>query len=710
MTPIQSQTKKRQRKSVQNESPSIFIVPGYLEETAKFTVESCFDISGAAQSSHPPIDDMARFHSGNPPDNGSSLLSSETAQVGTIHPFLPTQGVPTPTEKDTASGTSSGTASGLNPKVIRDRFAPAPLKSSPESENAEKTFETLLPSLQKVNPRNFGSFLSEVLRSRCEQVPLDVFYHLLYNSSLSDSGCHQACSVDKSGSSEVNSEGVKLYRLVIDTLKNPQNAGGTEVFSKDQASSISSVNLHELLRTFLAMKIVFSSLEKVQDPPRPKQVSTRRLFQQNLMLSSSNFGKIPKLLYPGLVTKRIGSRGNSKYHYFGLRWSPSLVDQEIRGLLNLEMPALKDYFHKVPFVQTQEKPTAKRENVVNPPTLLRSTVLPRPLPPVKPAYSHVSLSTTYPEDDCSPRIWKGTPNSIPQHSKWAKDVMERSMKVLEGQDIDLEPLRRNINGGIFSENDHNSLSGTVSRAMKVLSSTGADKTSYLHLYLAVSLMLFPVILASDQEVPCASKHQLRACVTKCVTELNHVSASLSCVDVNSLGSFTRTLRKMVHINELEEIIVRATIVAINAYHFEFSDGMQNPTEAGTIGVIASIAKAVALTVSCTTDNMSNIPLLGETDKVDNIAPDVPYQIFKLSMPHFHEKTLSYPIMKQLPIPIIIHVLKSTQNEIQNASLSRFACRETELSKETFKSWWVLFVIVQEYLDVLSEVVALSQML
>eukprot|EP01114_Cavostelium_apophysatum_P022894 TRINITY_DN8440_c0_g1_i1.p1 TRINITY_DN8440_c0_g1~~TRINITY_DN8440_c0_g1_i1.p1 ORF type:complete len:686 (-),score=157.34 TRINITY_DN8440_c0_g1_i1:19-2076(-) len=56
-------------------------------------------------------------------------------------------------------------------------------------------------------------------------------------------------------------------------------------------------------------------------------------------LNSSTFGKMVHSLFPNLKTRRLGTRGNSRYHYFGIRMrtssdmklSPSLVNQMYGG-------------------------------------------------------------------------------------------------------------------------------------------------------------------------------------------------------------------------------------------------------------------------------------------------------------------------------------------------------------------------------------------
>ena len=42
-------------------------------------------------------------------------------------------------------------------------------------------------------------------------------------------------------------------------------------------------------------------------------------------VNAASFGKLIRSVFLGLRTRRIGTRGNSKYHYYGIRVKPSSV-------------------------------------------------------------------------------------------------------------------------------------------------------------------------------------------------------------------------------------------------------------------------------------------------------------------------------------------------------------------------------------------------
>ena len=42
-------------------------------------------------------------------------------------------------------------------------------------------------------------------------------------------------------------------------------------------------------------------------------------------MNAASFGKLIRSVFLGLRTRRIGTRGNSKYHYYGIRVKPTSI-------------------------------------------------------------------------------------------------------------------------------------------------------------------------------------------------------------------------------------------------------------------------------------------------------------------------------------------------------------------------------------------------
>ena len=47
-------------------------------------------------------------------------------------------------------------------------------------------------------------------------------------------------------------------------------------------------------------------------------------------VNAASFGKLIRSVFLGLRTRRIGTRGNSKYHYYGIRVKPSSILNQLQ--------------------------------------------------------------------------------------------------------------------------------------------------------------------------------------------------------------------------------------------------------------------------------------------------------------------------------------------------------------------------------------------
>ncbi|GEQ68298.1 hypothetical protein JCM33374_g1966 [Metschnikowia sp. JCM 33374] len=416
------------------------------------------------------------------------------------------------------------------------------------------------------------------------------------------------------------------------------------------------------------------------------------------------------------TTTSLGKRGQSKSHYIGLTCNESMVDEDTIRLVNLDITDLRDYFKnlwqpaKINLI-TRLKPKCHNQAMCS-----ESNQVPM-ISPIKSSYSFIDLMCKYPSGDCSPRIWHVTPNTIPKQSLWAKVTMERSVEVLKGHGVNLDPLIANIFEFVFSGNDQYLISDTVIYSIMVLSNRSSPREAFLHLYLVVLLLIFPVTIASDQEVSMFDKLQLRVAVTNCVTKLEDEVSILSCIDEPSLATFIQILRKMIHISEMTssssnsshaESVLKEMAHDIKSLTITASEcGDFTVSKMADVTNIHNIGKAFQKVALVATQAMSSIAS-GITDS--ELYNDVPYQVFHLSAKLFHEVTLAVAEIVQLPMPVITSIILYYTNEMQQVSFAEFARRGPDLSKDTFKCWWVFSSMFQEYMCVMSEVIALSQAL
>ncbi|GEQ70917.1 hypothetical protein JCM33374_g4598 [Metschnikowia sp. JCM 33374] len=371
--------------------------------------------------------------------------------------------------------------------------------------------------------------------------------------------------------------------------------------------------------------------------------------------------------------------------------------------------------------------------------MFSSTPRPPPLPLLKkPLYSFVDVFSTYPCWGFSPRIWTAAGDSVPKQSVWAKGCMDRSVELLKAYSVDLTPLVRNIGAGIFSGNGTKSITQAVIESMELLSICASPNDACLHLYLVVILVIFPVILASDQEVSCEAKASLRSDLKACVAHLETDVAEWESVDRKSLRNFTRILRMMTHLNQMtssqvppkcarsvmaemvhdinlqgkkngcpgevspmESMLFRAVVTAVNAYNVTLTEDGLN-SEFDTIQKIENIVKVIWKETMLTTEALQTI-----INKED-IASNVPYQVFTIFGTTFHNVTVSYPETAKLPVQVVTCMVQHFTKDMQDARFRQFGKLEQDLCTETFRCWWIFSSMFQEYVSVISEVVALSQ--
>ncbi|GEQ71367.1 hypothetical protein JCM33374_g5050 [Metschnikowia sp. JCM 33374] len=645
-----------------------------------------------------------------------------------------------------------------------------------------ESFANIVPLLKKVTKKNFEGVLVEVLKE-CPHVRTEDLYNLIYNDKCPDLGPPASGAALYQGPSSGSTEsGLILCHLVVETFKNSKFPPCVDQFEDLQNPRLSSINFHELLRTFLAVKIISDTLEKV-DISYPSEESVSRVsvykvyyiicqklitkypslstsstVQQTIILGQSKLGKLARSVFPKMKMKRLGRRGESLPHYLGFRWNKATVDDKILEMLDLDVSEIQDVFndsrrrsrHKVSpnhisnGIVTQEKVTFHQNNEgcrkakENPPELGKLPVYQKPL------NTFVDFSCKYPGFDCSPRIWQSPPNSIPKQSKWAEDTMARSLGVLKDHNVYLEPLIANLNTGNYSDEDPHGLSNTVIESLKRLLAVSSSQETFFHFYVTILLLLFPVILSSDQEVASHLHTQVRTSVRNCVTKIGHGIVPLASVEKQDLKNFTGLLEKMIRLNEmgrtkirctspesvineiakdvkdagghqtdptnqlsaLEESYLKVGMMSFKAYEFDVNKDIAGKSQLDNEAALVGIAQAFARSSMAFTERIKSITPSAKSYGVNDVTPDVPYQIFRLGVEIMHQFSLINPIIVQLPIPMINSMMTQISSEVQNSSFQEFGNRQSEVSREVFKSWWIFSTMFQEYMHIMGEVMAL----
>ncbi|GEQ67607.1 hypothetical protein JCM33374_g1272 [Metschnikowia sp. JCM 33374] len=638
---------------------------------------------------------------------------------------------------------------------------------------AKQEFQKFASSLRKVNGNNFCRFLADIMRSYHHHIPLESLFNLLYHDEILDQEHILQANLfegEISAPAEARLRSLEICRLILENFHAPRPAPDLAPGSVTDSLE-SHVNYHELLRSFLTIKIIFSSVKQIEKSSRSvsmiprlslykvyyiicqmlrqKYKTSSNLAGQTLVVCQSKFGRLTNLVFPESIIKRIGKRGSSKYHYIGFAWDRTSVGDDILELTNLDMPELKKYFRMLPTASI-EKYNPSETKIIRAPhyaniqhSVAEPSIINTPL------HSFVDISFTYPKSDCSPRVWDTTPNTVPKMSSWAQENMERSAKVLKGYSIELDHLIYYFQTGNFSQENNETLSKTVLQAIILLQCQSAPKHAYLSLYLVSLLMIFPVALSSDSEVDWSKKAQFRTSLKTCLGKLETETTKFTNFDHASLKMFIGVSRKMLYLNEmtsckvkaphteeiinqmsahlrtataikkesfndvspLESIYIRSITMSMNAYGFIHTDGEGLPVnDMHVANSISNIAKEFKNTLLKSRKDISLMSKYARRQGSKKVNQDIPYQLLKIGLKNFHEITLAKPLVLKLPMAMITFMTQYHFNWIQSASLHDFSVRSTEFAKEFFKCSWIFSSMYQEYVRILSEVVALSGML
>ncbi|GEQ72931.1 hypothetical protein JCM33374_g6619 [Metschnikowia sp. JCM 33374] len=642
------------------------------------------------------------------------------------------------------SNTSERKTPEISPRsaILTNPSAPRMVTETSSSEEVQKAFFKLFPLLQSIYAGNFEDFMTRVLKEYHDTTPLGGLYNLIYNdASPDDIPPHIMQEFRDLNSSIISTKGLHLCHLMLEIFKHPEkfDAGILQsphlkkIDSHLLQKQLKKSNLHELSRNCLAIKIILASLQQVNNPQKTiLRISLFKLYyiicqkliykyhtdsvsfddQQNIIVGQSKLGKLTKLVFPNLRSKRLGKRGESKSNLIGFRWNESVVDEETRSLLTLDIPHIREHF-----MNSRNKAGYKQKRRMQARQLLaKQTIMPtsqhRPgFVPLakKPLYSYVEVSSRYPRLEFSPRVWGAEFNSVPEPSLWAKCSMERSVGVLKTHGVDLSGLITYIGAGVFASDEKNIIGSSMFTAMDILVSRGSKTV------LSISLKAF---------------------LGNIETEV----ANWACVDKKNFRNFTKILRKMIHLNEmtssvvkptyartvlsemandsriqmikvdsanqlsdLESMIVRVVMMAANAYNFRLAE--DGPTcDQDSINIVLKMAKNIAEEI------MVSTTLIEFVSRQSDVRPDVAYQVFRLYVISFHKIIMTSRELAQAPIPVIHSLIEQYTQRIQNVRFHKFGKSDPVVCTETFRSWWVYSSMFQEYISVISEVVALREAL
>lgn len=237
---------------------------------------------------------------------------------------------------------------------LQDKKQPPPANTGLVNVTQDPIYHDLINQLNNVDASNINSYLLTILKSlQTTNLPVDDFYNLLYNG---DKLINYNQKIDKSLITSNQSD--LILNEILNIFKSPNSLIDLFPSFSNKENKLTNINYHELLRTFLAIKILFDMLVELplDSDKEPQNFTIPRLSiyktyyilcqkliltypsssntigeQQKLILGQSKLGKLIKLVYPDLLIKRLGSRGESKYNYLGVVWNDNIINDEIKN-------------------------------------------------------------------------------------------------------------------------------------------------------------------------------------------------------------------------------------------------------------------------------------------------------------------------------------------------------------------------------------------
>lgn len=634
------------------------------------------------------------------------------------------------------------------------------------SANVIRIYNACAPLFNFIDKKSFATILVKALRYCLNDIPLDDFYNFIYRFPASSNVVYppiDGITIDKSVPNDAKWVGLEVCRLILQKFHQPYSSSFDTVAIK--SLQLVSMNFHEILRVFLTIKVIFDSVQIVQDTSESEGLLSRASIysayyiickklirkypissnnselQSNLILCLSQFGKVFRLNFPGLQAERLGKRGQSKFCYRGIRWNNLVVDEDIQRLAEIPLADIAKIFKESqpenPLKPTNPYLEASFSKDLDHPSnpFSQKTLLSGSVATTKPLYSFVELSDTFPCADFSLFEWKMRPGLLPQQSPWSKTTMQKSTEALERHGIKILPLIKNVQRTRFSEESVDEfleyLLLQIRTSMKSMTSTYV----YLNLFLVASLLLSQIPFASSDELN--SKEQLCTCLKNFLIQLEINFPGISSLDRNNLMAFGKIVRKIIssinlllaHVTtslarriisvmrhesqdlaegeeEKAKIIYRVVFIACNALNWEFFEASVRKDSRYQASFIQSITNRY-IHFTRELECQSEIPGFMIEKRQEQANYQLPLQIFSELTRIFHRLFLSDPFVLQLPIKLIELLINKTMNEFQTASFHELVHLDHGLSKEISKTWWVYSTAVQEHMSIISEVAALS---
>lgn len=668
----------------------------------------------------------------------------------------------------------------------------APLYGHEEISHFEdnSTRMRLLRNIVNVDAFNLNSYLLSVLKELIITPPLDEFYNMLYGNEHASSVLKNEtlAKIDKSNAVPT-SESMEILQLILGVFRDPQTLL-TYIPTLDMSrSKLASMNFRELLRSFLAMKILFDSLVEVNagssslDLPTLPRLSIYKVYyilcqmlmlkyptesnsnsmQQNLILGQSKLGKLIKLVYPNVLSKRLGRRGESKYNYLGVIWNPNIVDKEILDLCEEDLAKLADDFaNKKKLLDNDRRKNSRQLSLTS-----RRISIPRTqgtgspnLPPilanesrVRPLVTFIHSQTKFPLHGLSPLSLVSEPDNIDLHTSWFGSARHHSLMILREFNIDLLIIRNVLlDKGKMASDENWLFKELAAKTDMILSSSFREDKEHLHLFLAVAIELLPTIIIHDP-MKDNGLSLMKKNLQQLGKQLGPRFADTFLIEASDINAFVAVSKRMVHITELldslclttldstllkdmrgdldrfsltsedsyiedesplsriRELITQGMLRTLNSYQpLQDEDGSHMSSERVIENVQRDANSILRSFHESLTGFFDDISI-----KNREAALISPLEYSMTMSRHLvnlvHSVVLADAMAEHYPIVVIKDMVTYISNQVLRSIYEKnLNQRGTGSLHSTFRLWWILATYCQEYFGLLSELVGLHESL
>lgn len=640
---------------------------------------------------------------------------------------------------------------------------------------AKAVFERLLKEILEINSHDYHGFLVGMLQQSKSHVPLDNFHILLYNSpadALRSPEGSDGELIDRQAADDGTRDQLEVYSRVLEIFKYPKFTIDAIPGPRYEQKKLACVHYHEFLRTFLALKIIADALVVSDDrakncPTTPRlaiyklyYVLSQKLFlrypsqkgvssEHELILGVSKLGKLIKAMHPNLVVKRLGPRGESKYHYIGLTLNMDLYTDETRDLCAHSLEELTAMFSKMrrPSLDTlTQMPTPHARTFQS--CDLTATFMDAALA-LRPLQSFIKPTCMFPPGQLSPAYCYDSHHAHKDVNSWFYVVRQELHDSLAKLDLAISLFTNYFESSEPLENSQEWLMNNVLLLINQLAQSPHFVQKHcLHLFLFVVVWVFPIMLCLDMTKSEAFLFHLRANVHTLVLNFEEKCVSNPYVSVSHLKSFVGILNKILNLddvanslfkakrapavienmcediaglvqplpedkssNVLERLLACGLVDSLNAYKFVPPSKNGVSTDDEVIRLVDSIAERMKRSIVWGLQELvKNLDAI-QNDFDNGMDPmKMHFEYLYICLSFFYDSCFDDVLVKRFTVAIINNYLLLVSNQIMKYIFRIQNQRASMVLNTTFRHWWVVLSFLQEYCGVVLETIGIHHML